>query len=45
MQSHSTSNVTSITQKAVVAGAHRLAGAGEEMLDEYRSRRDRCTRG
>ncbi len=44
LQSHSTSNVCSITQKAVVAG---LAGAQTcvtDMLDEYRRRRDRlCT--
>src|SRR5215208_6754798 len=40
LQSHSTSNVCSITQKAVVAG---LLGSQEcvtEMLDEYRKRRD-----
>ena len=44
LQSHSTSNVCSITQKAVVAA---LAGPQEcvtEMLDEYRQRRDHlCT--
>ena len=41
IQSHSTSNVSSITQKAVVAA---LTGSQEpvrEMLDEYRVRRDR----
>jgi aspartate aminotransferase len=40
LQSHSTSNVTSITQKAAVAA---LTGSQEpvrEMLDEYRLRRD-----
>ena len=45
IQSHSTSNVTSITQKAAVAA---LTGSQEPvaaMLDEYRKRRDSCTRG
>jgi aspartate aminotransferase len=44
LQSHSTSNVCSITQKAVVAA---LTGSQEcvtDMLDEYRRRRDQlCT--
>ncbi len=41
LQSHSTSNVSSITQKAVIAA---LSGSQEpvaSMLDEYRKRRDR----
>ena len=40
LQSHSTSNACSITQKAVVAGADRSAERVTEMLDEYRKRRD-----
>jgi aspartate aminotransferase len=43
LQSHSTSNVSSITQKAVVAA---LAGPQQcvaHMLDEYRRRRDQVT--
>ena len=40
LQSHSTSNVCSITQKAVVAGLRGPQGCVTEMLDEYRRRRD-----
>ena len=40
LQSHSTSNVCSITQKAVVAGLNGPQGCVTEMLDEYRRRRD-----
>jgi aspartate aminotransferase len=40
LQSHSTSNVCSITQKAVVAGLDGPQGCVTEMLDEYRRRRD-----
>ena len=41
LQSHSTSNVCSITQKAVVAGAASdPQDCVTEMLDEYRKRRD-----
>jgi aspartate aminotransferase len=44
LQSHSTSNVCSITQKAVVAGLTGPQGCVTDMLDEYRRRRDRlCT--
>jgi aspartate aminotransferase len=45
IQSHSTSNVTSITQKAARRGADRIAGAVKEMLDEYRRGAISCTRG
>ena len=41
LQSHSTSNVTSITQKAVVQALTGSQAPVREMLDEYRSRRDR----
>jgi aspartate aminotransferase len=41
LQSHSTSNVTSITQKAVVQALTGSQAPVKEMLDEYRSRRDR----
>lgn len=41
LQSHSTSNVCSITQKAVVAALSGPQECVTEMLDEYRSRRDR----
>ena len=41
LQSHSTSNVTSITQKAVVEALTGSQAPVREMLDEYRSRRDR----
>ena len=40
LQSHSTSNVCSITQKAVVAGLTGPQVCVTEMLDEYRRRRD-----
>jgi aspartate aminotransferase len=44
LQSHSTSNVCSITQKAVVAGLTGPQECVTDMLDEYRRRRDRlCT--
>ncbi len=45
IQSHATSNVSSITQKAVVAA---LTGSQEPvtaMLDEYRTAATRCTPG
>jgi aspartate aminotransferase len=41
IQSHSTSNVCSITQKAVEAGLRGPQDCITEMLDEYRRRRDR----
>ena len=41
IQSHSTSNVCSITQKAVEAGLRGPQECVTEMLDEYRRRRDR----
>jgi aspartate aminotransferase len=41
IQSHSTSNVCSITQKAVEAGLRGPQACVTEMLDEYRRRRDR----
>jgi aspartate aminotransferase len=40
LQSHSTSNVCSITQKAVVAGLSGPQACVTDMLDEYRRRRD-----
>ena len=40
LQSHSTSNVCSITQKAAVAALEGPQGCVTEMLDEYRRRRD-----
>ena len=40
LQSHSTSNVCSITQKAVVAGLIGPQQCVTDMLDEYRVRRD-----
>jgi aspartate aminotransferase len=40
LQSHSTSNVCSITQKAVVAGLVGPQDCVTEMLNEYRRRRD-----
>ncbi len=40
IQSHSTSNVTSITQKAAVAALVGSQATVTEMLDEYRKRRD-----
>jgi aspartate aminotransferase len=40
LQSHSTSNVCSITQRAVQAGLLGSQGCVTEMLDEYRNRRD-----
>ncbi len=44
LQSHSTSNVCSITQKAVVAALSSSQDCVTEMLDEYRRRRDQlCT--
>ena len=41
LQSHSTSNVCSITQKAVVAALNGPQQCVTDMLDEYRTRRDR----
>jgi aspartate aminotransferase len=41
LQSHSTSNVMSITQKAVVEALTGSQAPVREMLDEYRHRRDR----
>jgi aspartate aminotransferase len=44
LQSHSTSNVCSITQKAVVAGLNGSQQCVTDMLDQYRIRRDKlCT--
>jgi aspartate aminotransferase len=40
LQSHSTSNVSSITQKAAVAALNGPQTCVTEMLDEYRRRRD-----
>lgn len=40
LQSHSTSNVTSITQKAAVAALTGSQAPVQAMLDEYRRRRD-----
>ena len=40
LQSHSTSNVTSITQKAAVAALSGSQAPVQAMLDEYRTRRD-----
>jgi aspartate aminotransferase len=40
LQSHSTSNVCSITQKAAAAALNGPQGCVTEMLDEYRIRRD-----
>ena len=40
LQSHSTSNVCSITQRAVLAGLSGPQACVAEMLDEYRRRRD-----
>jgi aspartate aminotransferase len=40
LQSHSTSNVTSITQKAVVTALTASQAPVKAMLDEYRTRRD-----
>jgi aspartate aminotransferase len=40
IQSHSTSNVTSITQKAAVEAISGPQDAVQSMLDEYRNRRD-----
>jgi len=40
LQSHSTSNVTSITQKAALAALTGSQTTVQEMLDEYRVRRD-----
>ncbi len=40
LQSHSTSNVTSITQKAVVEALTGSQASVRTMLDEYRKRRD-----
>src|SRR6185436_2155096 len=40
LQSHSTSNVTSITQKAAVAALSGSQAPVKAMLDEYRNRRD-----
>jgi aspartate aminotransferase len=41
LQSHSTSNVCSITQKAVVAGLNGPQDCVTDMLNEYRVRRDK----
>ena len=43
LQSHSTSNVSSITQKAVVAALTGSQQCVTAMLDEYRRRRDQVT--
>jgi aspartate aminotransferase len=44
LQSHSTSNVSSITQKAAVAALNGPQDCVTAMLDEYRERRDQlCT--
>jgi aspartate aminotransferase len=43
LQSHSTSNVCSITQKAVAAGLTGSQQCVTGMLDEYRRRRDQVT--
>jgi aspartate aminotransferase len=40
LQSHSTSNVASITQKAAVAALTGSQAPVQAMLDEYRERRD-----
>ena len=44
LQSHATSNVCSITQKAAVAALTGPQECVTEMLDEYRSRRDQLCR-
>lgn len=44
LQSHSTSNVCSITQKAVLAAVSGPQQCVTEMLDEYRRRRDQMCR-
>jgi len=44
LQSHSTSNVCSITQKAVLAAVSGPQQCVTEMLDEYRLRRDQMCR-
>jgi aspartate aminotransferase len=44
IQSHSTSNVTSITQKAALAALTGSQATVREMLDEYRRRRDQLHR-
>jgi aspartate aminotransferase len=43
LQSHSTSNVSSITQKAAVAALNGSQDCVVEMLNEYRRRRDQMT--
>ena len=43
IQSHSTSNVSSITQKAVVAALIGSQAPVRAMLDEYRTRRDKLS--
>jgi aspartate aminotransferase len=43
LQSHSTSNVSSITQKAVVAALTGSQAPVRAMLDEYRTRRDKLS--
>jgi len=43
LQSHSTSNVSSITQKAVAAALTGSQSCVTDMLDEYRRRRDQLT--
>ena len=43
LQSHSTSNVSSITQKAATAALTGPQGCVTDMLDEYRRRRDQLT--
>jgi aspartate aminotransferase len=40
LQSHSTSNVSSISQKAALAAVNGPQGFVKEMLEEYRKRRD-----
>jgi aspartate aminotransferase len=44
LQSHSTSNVCSITQKAVLAAVSGSQQCVTDMLDEYRRRRDQMSR-
>ena len=45
IQGHSTSNITSITQKAALAAINGPQDAVTAMLDEYRRRRDASTPG
>ncbi|MDP7472238.1 MAG: aminotransferase class I/II-fold pyridoxal phosphate-dependent enzyme, partial [Vicinamibacterales bacterium] len=43
IQSHATSNVCSITQRAAIGALNGPQGCVGEMLDEYRSRRDQVS--